>query len=91
MRGRTVIIRPDGREQIYSNIEGQPPNPPVGPGDPQVLQKWREYHAESLRDIIRRLSNNDQQAADNLDRVEARMSLYEKINHRAQLIQRMLQ
>jgi len=58
--------------------------------DAQVLQSWREYHAESLLEIFRRLAENDPDAARKLANAEGGMTLYQKINYRTKIIQQFL-
>lgn len=87
----TTLIYPDGRTEFrprrIMEIQGQPPNPPMLATDPGLLQRWREYHAQSLLEIFSRLAENDPGAFDKLMRSEAGMTLYEKINHRTGIIQ----
>jgi hypothetical protein len=87
----TTTIYPDGRREFRRRdfIEAQAPaaTPPMLSTDPQLLQRWREYHAESLLEIFKRLAENDPEAYDKLMRSEEGMTLYQKINRRTQIIQ----
>jgi hypothetical protein len=90
----TTTTYPDGRTEFRPNsfimAQVQPPNPPVLSTDAQVLQFWREYHAESLLDIFRQLAENDPDAARKLANAEGGMTLYQKINYRTKIIQQFL-
>ncbi len=90
----TTTIYPDGRTEFRPRqvifVQVQPPNPPMLSNDPELLQKWREFHAESLLGIFRSLSKNDEEANKRLTDTEANMTLYEKINHRTKIIQSFL-
>lgn len=89
--GSVTIIYPDGRTQTRAFVSGQEPSPPLGPADSNELRHWRDYHADSLLNIIKQLTN-DEGATNNLLNLERteNLSPYKRINLRARVIARLL-
>jgi hypothetical protein len=88
-QGGFIIIHPDGREEIYSFMSGQPPTLPPAPDNTE--QAWLEYHAESLLNFIKSLVGQDEESINlYLSTEEEMTSIYEKIQQRTVIINQLL-
>lgn len=89
--GGITTIYPDGHSEIrltgQTTVSAQPPSPPLSPSDSAELNRWREYHAGILLDIIKSITKNDVAVNGFLNRERSyNFTTYGQINFRTMAI-----